>query len=271
MGIGPVKNKAGRIGGKMLAAALLATTALPPGIAFMSTGSFAQSRAETTFNIPSGSLSRALAAFGSQSGTQVSYEASIAAGKSSPGIRGAATREQALARILQGSGLVYTFKDPSNVLITDRVSAAHATTPADSSLLLSTINVSGRGGAQSVYTDPASPVYITAEQLDRYGRLSPSDMLRGQPGVQVGDSRNGGGVDVNIRGLQGQSRVAVTVDGSQQSLNVYRGYAGTQQRSYFDPDLISDVTITKGPGLSPSAAGAIAGTVNMTTLRPEDI
>ena len=271
MGFGPVKNKAGRIGGKMLAAALLATTALPPGIALMSTGSFAQSRAETTFNIPSGSLSGALAAFGSQSGTQVSYEASIAAGKSSPGIRGAATREQALAQILQGSGLVYTFKDPSNVLITDRVSAAHATTPSGSSMLLSTINVSGRGGAQSVYTDPASSVYITAEQLDRYGRLSPSDMLRGQPGVQVGDSRNGGGVDVNIRGLQGQSRVAVTVDGSQQSLNVYRGYAGTQQRSYFDPDLISDVTITKGPGLSPSAAGAIAGTVNMTTLRPEDI
>src|SRR5690606_37613746 len=93
----------------------------------------------------------------------------------------------------------------------------------------------------------------------------------GVAGVQVGDSRNGGGLDVNIRGIQGKSRVDVTVDGSQQSLNVYRGYGGTQQRSYIDPDLISDVIINKGPDLTAAGAGAIGGAVNMTTIGVQDI
>jgi len=60
-------------------------------------------------------------------------------------------------------------------------------------------------------------------------------------------------VDVNIRGIQGQSRIAVTVDGSQQALDVYRGYAGMQQRSYIDQDLIRNMVVTKGPGLMSQA------------------
>ncbi len=264
----------GNIGGKALLAVLLATTALPMSVTFIETKAFAAASDQVRFNVPAGPLSRALASFGSQSGTQVSYDASIAVEKSSPGIRQAATREQAIAQILQGTGLSYSFSDPTSVVIIDRVAAAHGEGIAagDGATLLNTIVLSGAtSNARGVYTNPQSSVFISSEQLERYGQISAADVLKGQPGVQVGDGRNGGGIDVNIRGMQGQSRVAVTVDGSQQSLNVYRGYAGTQQRSYFDPDLISDITIIKGPSLAPSAAGAIGGAVDMRTLRSEDI
>lgn len=122
-----------------------------------------------------------------------------------------------------------------------------------------------------VYEAPASTVVIPLETIERFGHPSPGDVLKGQPGVQVGDVRNGGAIDVNIRGVQGQSRVAVLIDGSQQAVNAYRGYAGTQQRSYIDADLLGSITIDKGPGLAPNAAGAVGGVVNMTTLGTDDI
>ncbi|TCM71043.1 hemoglobin/transferrin/lactoferrin receptor protein [Acinetobacter calcoaceticus] len=111
--------------------------------------------------------------------------------------------------------------------------------------------------------------HLNEEQLQRFAPMSAGDLLQGQAGVHLGDSRNGGAVDVNVRGMQGQSRVAVTVDGAQQSLDVYRGYAGMQNRSYIDPLLISSVDIHKGP--STKAGGAIGGTVAMQSLGAEDI
>lgn len=111
--------------------------------------------------------------------------------------------------------------------------------------------------------------HIQSEQLARFKPISSADLLRGQSSLHLGDSRNGGAVDVNIRGVQGQSRVAVTVDGAQQSLDVYRGYAGMQNRSYIDPLLMSSVEIEKGP--SSKAGGAIGGTVAMHTLGVDDV
>lgn len=121
---------------------------------------------------------------------------------------------------------------------------------------------------RNVYTSIGSSAYVSGETLNRFSGTSPADVVRGIPGVHVGDGRNGGALDVNIRGLQGQRRIAVTIDGSEQALDTYRGYAGQQQRNYIDPDLISDISVTKGPG---PAQSAIGGTVAMTTLKPEDI
>lgn len=109
---------------------------------------------------------------------------------------------------------------------------------------------------------------INAVELSRVGILTTPDLLQGQAGVHTGDA-NGGGLDVNVRGIQGQNRVAISVDGVQQSLDVYRGYAGMQNRSYIDPMLISSVAIEKGP--SSNAGGAVGGTVAMQTLSIEDI
>ncbi len=132
------------VGRKVMIATLLATTALLVEGARSGSGARAQAGVQTTFNIPAGPLSRALATFGRQSGTQVSYEAAIANGKTSPGFQGTATREQVIAQLLQGSGLVYSFSDATNVLIT-RPRPVSATTASDGSLLLDTINVEGQG------------------------------------------------------------------------------------------------------------------------------
>ncbi len=125
--------------------------------------------------------------------------------------------------------------------------------------------------AQYPYLQLGSSAYLDRKTIERFRGNSAADFLRGVSGVHLGDIRNGGAFDVNVRGLQGQSRVPVIVDGTQQSIDVYRGYAGVQQRSYLDPDLISYATIDKGPTLATDGASAIGGAVRVTTLQPADV
>lgn len=264
-------GKMGTAGRRVLVAALLTTTALAASAALDGGKAFAQAAAQMSFDIPAGPLARSLASFGSQSGTQISYDASLAAGKSSPGIRGAATREQALARILQGSGLGYSFSDAASVVITGRVAAAHAPVDADGALVLDMIDVRG-GGESSVHSpyETAAPTsHISAENIERFRGTSPADIFRGTPGVMSGEARNGNAIDVNVRGMQGMGRVPVIVDGTLSATTVYQGYQGASNRTYIDPDFISGVNIEKGPGTG--AYGGIGGTVSMETISASDI
>ncbi len=101
----------------------------------------AQNAAEINFSIPAGSLSQALAAFGRQSGLQVTYVPSIANGKASPGMSGRASPTQALARVLKTSGLSFSFTNSTTVAIS--ASAAAGSAAADGSTVLQPITVQG--------------------------------------------------------------------------------------------------------------------------------
>ena len=223
-----------------------------------STAVFAQAERQP-YSIDAGPLDQALSRFGVQAGISMAGSSTLTAGKRSNGLHGDFSTEAGLAQLLAGTGLSFQ----------RQADGSFELHPATSAVVLPSQKVTGEDlQKKAVYSAPRSSVYISPEEVQRFGVISPGDLLKGQPGVQVGDSRNGGGLDVNIRGIQGQSRVAVTVDGSQQALDVYRGYAGTQQRSYIDPDLISDVAIDKGPSLTSSAIG---GTVAIRTLGVDDI
>jgi hemoglobin/transferrin/lactoferrin receptor protein len=255
-----------RIGKGAFLALLLATASVT---VLGGSPALAQAGAQTSFDIAPGPLGRALAAFGRQSGTQVSYEASIAAGKTSPGIRGPATREQAIAQILQGSGLAYSFADATNVLITQPAAAGGDSLATDGSVMLDAIQVTGDSPANRPFETPGTSNYISAEELERLPPQTAGAIFQGTPGVISGATNNGASIDPNIRGLQGMNRVATTIDGSQQSTSSYRGYAGVDNRTYVDPDLISGITVTKGP--DGAVGGAIGGTIAMETLGVADI
>ncbi|MEG2312306.1 TonB-dependent receptor domain-containing protein, partial [Brevundimonas sp.] len=52
---------------------------------------------------------------------------------------------------------------------------------------------------------------------------------------------------------------------------VYRGYQGTSNRSFVDPDFISHIAIEKGPSMGNAIAGGIGGSITMSTLTANDI
>lgn len=129
--------KSGTRTSRALTAALVISTALGFSATLSQRPAFAQT--QTSFNVPAGPLNRALATFGRQAGLQVTYLASLGSGKSSAGFSGSATAERALAKILAGSGLVYSFSDATTVSI----SAGGDGAAADGSTVLQPIEVVG--------------------------------------------------------------------------------------------------------------------------------
>lgn len=222
-----------------------------------------------SFDIGAQSLSKALVAFSHATGSELFFDAGLVRGRTSPGARGSLTRGEALARILAGSGLNYRISGNA-VTISGAGAAAEESVDADGSILLDTIAVTGLASPTDVpFETPGSVSYISREDIQRFPPSSAGDIFQGTPGVISGSNRNGASIDPNIRGLQGMNRVATTIDGSEQSTSSYRGYYGVDSRSYYDPDLISGITITKGP--DGGVAGAIGGTIAMETLNVADI
>jgi iron complex outermembrane receptor protein len=77
----------------------------------------AQADRIAAFDIPAQPLAQALTTFGRQSGLQIAVDTAAAAGKSSPGVTGSLTHEEALRRLLAGSGLTYRFTSANAVTV----------------------------------------------------------------------------------------------------------------------------------------------------------
>ena len=260
--------------------ALLATTTIS-GLVWTDPVA-AQARDEQrSFDIPAQSLSSALAVFGRQANLQVSVPATLASGRASASAAGVMTPREALGRLLVGTGLTYRIS--GNVVTLERAPQAQP-----GIIQLGAVRVEGGGAdagsgagngraagwdgaGDSVYVTPGSVSVINRDQLEAYPAQAPADMLRGATGIISGEARSSGGLDVNIRGMQGQGRVPVTVDGAINGTTVYRGYQGTSNRSFVDPDFISHIAIEKGPSMGNAIAGGIGGSVSMKTLGVDDI
>jgi hemoglobin/transferrin/lactoferrin receptor protein len=228
------------------------------------------------FDIPAQPLDSALRSYMRQSGVQVVYPAALASGVTSQAVSGPFTADEALARLLQGSGMGVRRVGDGAVTL-----AAAGALQAQSPTITGPLRVAGDRVAEGIGSDEArlldsyrsvgSTTTLDRTTLERFRGTSNGDIVKGVAGVTAGDPRVGNGFDVNIRGIQGQSRVPVIIDGGQSSMDTYRGYAGQSQRSYLDPDLISRLTITKGPSLQANASGGIGGVVEMETLNVGDI
>lgn len=279
MGRGSRTKYFGILSRKAVLAALLATTAIAT-TAVVSTSAYAQASAEVSFNIPAGPLNRALAAFGSQSGVQLSYEAAIANGKTSRGISGAATREQALTRLLEGAGLVFQFTDGRNVLIRQPGSAAAGNVSADGSVTLGTLRIQGenawgpvdgvvatRTGTGSKTDTPIIEIpqtinVVTADEIEARASTSVTEVLRYTPGVNVNGFTDTNKVADEITS-RSFSPSPLYIDGG------YLPYAGSLGGSpQIDPYWLERVEVLKGPASVLYGQNQPGGIVNMVTKKP---
>lgn len=222
--------------------------------------------AQANFDIPAQPLHVALDEFARQSGMQVSAGTELITGQRSHPVSGRYTFSQALSLLLGGSGLQWYLADQTTVVLSSG--------ETDGAMVLPKVMVNAtlaHSAENAPYSGPGSSSYVSGADIQRNRGLSVGDMFRGTTGVLVAENRNSGGLNVNIRGMQGQGRVPVLVDGSRQETTVNRGYAGATSRSYVDPDLIGGVTIDKGPTMNPQGAGATGGLVSMKTIGVDEI
>jgi hemoglobin/transferrin/lactoferrin receptor protein len=254
---------------------LLCSTALFSQLPFMAGTAQAQTAAAPQsyqFNIPAKSMSVALTEIGAVSGWRIAYAFSLPSTVKSISLSGTMTAEQAIARLLSGTDIRYRVTGERSIVLEKQdISASGGATPAGS-IQLNTITIgTGINPAHVPFETSGSSVYLSAEQIENVKGTSPGDLFTGIAGVMNGENRNSGSVDVNIRGLQGQGRAPVVVDGSMQETTVYRGYNGAQSRSYIDPDFIGSVSIEKGQSTGLDANGAVGGIVRMDTIGAKDI
>lgn len=244
----------------------------------------AQTKAEapwlqsTLYNIdiPAQPLPQALTLLSEQARVQVLYTRQEPYGVSAPAVKGRLNAADALNELLRGSGLTWREVRPGAVTL-ERVANAESnttgTTVLDKVIVTDPLNVAGSGDADEdrPYSTPGSSSHLSRQKIERFRGTTVGDIFQGTPGVLIGENRNSGGLDVNIRGMQGQSRVPVLLDGSRQETTVWRGYAGVSSRTYVDPDLIAGIDITKGPSAGADGTGAVGGLVSMRTVGADDI
>jgi len=153
---------------RLLLVALIAASALALG-----TRANAQATAATAaesrinYTIPGGALARALLRFAEQSKLQVVYTADLTAGRQTSGLNGVFTPQEALAKLLEGSGLAYRFTDDGSVTL-QRASST------DGTRVLGPVKVEGQSGAANTTETPGSSDATATENSGSYtsGRLS---------------------------------------------------------------------------------------------------
>ncbi len=265
---------AGKVRGRRPLGLLSSTIVIAAGISFPAPqAAVAQTASQTyQFDISAKPIRQALHDIVRASNLDVVFLETPSASAVGNPVHGTLTPQQAIAGLLNGTGLSYHFTGPNAVTIADSNASAQAEhSSADGSTRLDPIIVKIGNGASvyAPYQTGAPTAHIPAQTIERYRGANASDMFRGTPGVMSGDARNSGSaVDVNVRGMQGMGRVNVTIDGAMNSTTVYQGYQGISNRSFVDPDFVAGIDITKG---SDAQSRGIAGTVSMRTLDASDI
>ena len=127
-------------------------------------------------------------------------------------------------------------------------------------------------GADDVYYKNVSNAYVGKEYLERYRVQSAGDVLKGLNGVYNMNTRTAGGaITPNIRGITGKGRIPVTLDGTEQTVDVWLNNYGVGDRNYLDPALFRSIAVEKSPAMTRGVKSGIGGAMSIRTIEPSDI
>jgi outer membrane receptor for ferric coprogen and ferric-rhodotorulic acid len=236
----------------------------------------AQRREARAFSIPAQPLPAALDAFAAQAGVSFAYRTGDLSDLRSPGVSGTMTPEQALQRLLVGTGITWRFTDASTITLA-RVQGGSTTT-------LGTIAVEGRApsdpgstegtnsytGSQvtvgskiptSIRETPQSVSVITRQRIEDQSFTTVEDAVRQTTGMTI-RKFDGAGIfnDMEARGFSNES---LQFDG----LNVrHFGNAITAA----DMAVYDRVEVLRGPAGLFKGAGEPSGAINLVRKRPLD-
>jgi iron complex outermembrane receptor protein len=245
----------------------------------------AQASRTATFDIAAQPLAQALTTFGRQSGMQIAVDTAAVAGKTSGGVSGTMTAEQALRQLLAGSGLTYQFTSTNAVTVAgaapgagpgqgsgavqlDPVRVQAAAPPAQAEIgNLPPAYAGGqvaRGGKigllgnRDFMDTPFSETTYTQKYIQEQQARTLTDVLAGDPTVRLGWP-NGNVFDdrVMIRGI--------LVTNPNYGLGGLYGIVPGQA----DTTGVERVEVFRGPSafLNGALPNAVGGTVNLVPKR----
>ncbi|MDJ1156680.1 TonB-dependent siderophore receptor [Chelatococcus sp. SYSU_G07232] len=231
------------------------------------------------FDIPAQPLARALAAFGRQSGLQVSAPADAVAGLRAAAVRGALRPDEALRRLLAGTGASY--RQAGGTVTITRGPTVDAAPAADRAILLDTVTVDARAEnawgpvdgyvasrtATGSKTDtpiievPQSISVVTRDRVEAQKAQTVPEALRYTSGVLT----QPWGLDprfdqFKVRGFEITS-IGVYRDGMRMPTVGMMSWA-------YDPYGVERIEVLRGPSSVLYGAASPGGLVNLVTKRP---
>ena len=127
-------------------------------------------------------------------------------------------------------------------------------------------------GADDVYYKNVSNAYVGKEYLERYRTDAAGDVFKGLNGVYNMNTRNAGSaITPNIRGISGKGRIPVTIDGTEQTVDVWMNNYGIADRNYVDPALFRSITVEKDLAMTRGVTSGVGGAISIRTIEPADI
>lgn len=230
-----------------------------------------------SYAIPGGNLGPALTRWARASDVTLLASAEELKGHRTSGVSGAYAPHEALETLLAGTGLRYAVSG-STVTISGSVGAGNAgAVSADGSVQLETINVTGAGnrfmpsyGGDVPFTTPAAVSSITGSSIVEQNGGDARGIARQGAGTFTLDSYAGSGLAVNIRGMEGQGRVAMSVDGVRQNSQLLTHYQ-PGNLLHIAPGLIGGVDVQRGSASDTAGFGALTGSFNVRTIDINDV
>ncbi len=245
------------------------------------------------FDVPAGDLAAALNALARQSDTQLVYRADQIKGHQTHGVQGAASLDDALARMLSGSGFRAQHDASGAILIVPAEAAAPAARPApaqpqaepaaepeDDPMSLETIQVTGSRIPRSQVEGPAPITVISSADIKAGGFASVPDVLRAltQNGGETQSQQSAGGADfspgaqqVDLRGL-GPNHTLVLVNGRRIAdfPLPFGGRSNFTDVSSLPLGMIDRIEVLTGSASAIYGSDAISGVVNFILKKEAD-
>jgi iron complex outermembrane receptor protein len=259
----------------LVGAAILAGAGMGASTAVQAQSAAAVQDQPHDFDIPSQPLVGAINAFSAATGWNAGFAAGLDAGVVSPGVQGRLESEQALRRMLAGTGLTYRLTGPRAVMLEALPPAPEGTTQLDPLTIDAGRQGTARGAVQGIVathsvtaskTDtpimltPQAVSVVTRDQMDMQGSATVSQALRYTPGVisQYGD------VDLRVDWFTVRGFTPGRyLDGLRLPFGA-RGYG--QPR--IEPYGLERIEALKGPASVLYGQNAPGGLLNMTSKRP---
>jgi iron complex outermembrane receptor protein len=245
-----------------------------------------QSVEQRSFNIPPQPLQSALIVFGQQAGRQIAADGSLVRDVATQGVQGTMTIEQALTRLLAGTGLAFSFPSATTIALhrpgqstvpgalqLDPVQVQGAF-PVPSQAMIDNLPPPYAGGQvatggqlgllgnRPVMDTPFNQTNYTAKKAQDQQARTVRDVLVDNPSIQA-STRDAGssGDNVRIRGF-------IANDGNRS----YGGLFGVLPLLSVMAEIAERIEVLNGPNvmLNGMPPGGIGGTINIVPKRAPD-
>jgi len=229
------------------------------------------------FNIPGGNLETALDSYSKQAGIRLMYSDQAIKGVQTKGVQGAVSSEDALSRLLTGTGFVMKHRSTGAVTIV-RDERAETNVPVAQSLefaqmgptskAVETVTVtSSKLGNSDVQSIPIAITALSQEQLTSQQIAGGPDLIKSVPNMSF-TKTNFSGYSIQIRGI-GTQAVSVTTD---PAVAVAFNDTPFIRNHFFEQEFfdVASVEVLRGPQGTLYGRNATGGVVNVVSAKPTD-